>query len=237
MKNWKKIVFSAIFIIAVILPGILWYHRVDNRLTEEDKQYIPMFLTGISTLSDERTFEEEIEFINEVQDSVLTVAPINKGIPFKQAREPKDLYEANLGLCFDRSRVIEKILQHENFQTRHIFIYSITETNSTIQSLFKRETASHAVTEVLTKKGWLVVDSNERWISLDAEDEPHSIQDLRLSAENKETINWKNNAPAIYSDIAPFNFVYGLYSRHGNFYPPYDFVPDVNYGELLDNVF
>ena len=29
--------------------------------------------------------------------------------------------------------------------------------------------------------------------------------------------------------------IHGLYSRHGRFYPPYGWVPDVNYEELVQN--
>ena len=32
-----------------------------------------------------------------------------------------------------------------------------------------------------------------------------------------------------------FFAIYGLYSRHGMYYPPYNFIPDINYSEFLDN--
>lgn len=33
-----------------------------------------------------------------------------------------------------------------------------------------------------------------------------------------------------------FTFMYGLYSRHGMFYPPYDKVPDINIPEFSQNI-
>ena len=44
----------------------------------------------------------------------------------------------------------------------------------------------------------------------------------------------RGKLPEIYS--APFTWVYGFYSRHGRFYPPYNAVPDVNWGELAQNL-
>ena len=94
---------------------------------------------------------------------------------------------------------------------------------------------SHAVSEVLTRRGWLVVDSNTRWLALDRSSAPVSIAAVRASAAGRAPIAWRQPPPfAIYRH--PFVFVYGLYSRHGEFYPPYDFVPDVNYAELMHNV-
>ena len=40
--------------------------------------------------------------------------------------------------------------------------------------------------------------------------------------------------PPIYAK--PFTCAYGLYSRHGRFYPHYNVVPDVNWSEMLDNL-
>jgi hypothetical protein len=62
-----------------------------------------------------------------------------------------------------------------------------------------------------------------------------SIQDIQNSVENAAAITWKQAPPVdIYTE--PFTFVYGLYSRHGKFYPPYNFIPDVHYGEFIQNI-
>lgn len=232
----RTVLISGIVTIIIVISA-LWFNNVDNNLTEEDHQYIPLYLKDISQISFNESFEEEILFIEKVQDSVLNIASIDKGIPFNQKREPKELYEAKAGFCFDRSRVIEKILRSKGFETRHIFIYSLKETGSSVKSFFTPGIASHAVTEVLTKKGWLVVGSNNRWISIDVDGNPRSMEDLRLNSENKKEIQWKNNPSSVYSDLAPYTYIYGLYSRHGEFYPPYNFIPDVNYSEFVDNVF
>jgi arylamine N-acetyltransferase len=176
-----------------------------------------------------------VNFIISVQHAVLDVAPRNEGLPFGQQREPKELYEAKTGLCFDRSRVIEKILRYSGFHTRHVFMLTKLETGSAIKAIMTVGATSHAVTEVLTKNGWLVVDSNARWVSTDAEGRPISIEQLQSSVEHSVPIRWGQEPPFIVY-AKRFAFIYGLYSRHGYFYPPYNVVPDVNYGELLQNV-
>jgi len=214
---------------------VLSLHAVDNSLSEEDRQYIPLYLRNVESLPEDRTFGDELEFIVSVQHSVLNIAPRNDGLPVGQKREPKELYEAKTGLCFDRSRVIEKIYRYFGLKARHVSIYSKVQTGSAIRSLITPGVPSHAVTEVLTKKGWLIVDSNAPWISTDKDNLPLSIKDIQLRIEKYIPIRW-NREPAESIYTKPFTFVYGLYSRHGMFYPPYNFIPDVHYGELVQNV-
>ena len=58
---------------------------------------------------------------------------------------------------------------------------------------------------------------------------------MQLAVENFVSIQW-NREPQTDIYEQPFTFVYGLYSRHGQFYPPYNFVPDINYDEFVNNV-
>lgn len=220
----------------ILLPSILIYNQVDNSITTEDIEYIRLFLrdTNVITGSESRSYEEEIDIITMVQSAVLSIASGNIGIPYGAQREPKNVYSAKSGLCYDRSRVIEKILRYLHFQTRHISIYSTEKTHGSLLSLITPGVSSHAVTEVLTSKGWVVVDSNDSWISLDGQRNPISIKRIQSDVDSG-SISWSKPIPnGIYKK--PFTFVYGLYSRHGRFYPPYNFIPDINYKELMPNV-
>jgi hypothetical protein len=223
---------GAFFICALVT---LYIHRVDNSLSTEDKQYIPRYLEGIGLLPKKPTYIEELNFIVSVQRSVLKIAPENVGLPFDQKREPKELYISKTGLCYDRSRVIEKILMYSGFETRHIAVYSNKGSQSSVTLLATPHIESHSITEVLTRNGWLVVDSNAPWISTDKDQQPVSIKDAQSAANTSHPIQWSMQpAPKIYGE--PFIFMYGLYSRHGRFYPPYDLIPDIQYGEFLQNV-
>jgi hypothetical protein len=225
---------------AIVLAGLvvlLDWHAVDDSLSDQDRDYIPKYLVGVPTIpaAPVRTYDDEIEFIKRVQRAVLKAAPRNEGLPMGSSREPRDLFEAGRGLCFDRSRVIEKILRYAALETRHIALFSTRQTGSATRSLLTPGVASHAVTEVRTQHGWLVVDSNAPWVSLDPTTRPIPMSSIKSSADRGEPLAWGTPLPnEIYRQ--PFTFVYGLYSRHGEFYPPYDFIPDVNYRELAQNL-
>ena len=230
-----QVALLSVGVCSLCLVPLLSYNAVDNSLSQTDIQYIPKYLAAVRSLPEKSTYEDEVNFITSVQHAVLNVAPGNDGIPFGQKREPKELYEAKTGLCFDRSRVIEKILRYSGFDARHVFILSTEQAGSTIKAIMTVGVTSHAVTEVLTKKGWLIVDSNAQWVSTDAEGRPISIEKIQYSVENSVPVRWDEEPPSpIYA--MPFTLIYGLYSRHGYFYPPFNVIPDVNYGELLQNV-
>jgi hypothetical protein len=234
-RKRRAVLSSGVVFAALVL--LLDWHAVDNSVSGQDRDYIPKYLVGVPTMPPlpHRNYQDEIDFIQRVQHAVLNVAPRNEGLPMGSSREPKDLFEARKGLCFDRSRVIEKIFRYAALETRHISLFSTQQTGSAMRSLATPGVASHAVTEVRTKRGWLVVDSNDPWVSLDAATDPVPMSSIKSSADRREHLEWSKPLPnEIYKQ--PFTFVYGLYSRHGRFYPPYDFVPDVNYRELAQNV-
>jgi hypothetical protein len=222
--------------VALVIVGSLAYQRVDNSLTSEDVVYISRFLEGgrVASLPSPRTFDDELRFITDVQKAVLDAAPEQRGIPDNTEREPRDLFLARAGLCYDRSRTIEKILRSAGLSARHVFMLANEESGFGLRAFITPAVPSHAVTEVLTARGWLVVDSNSPWVSLDSAGNPRSIKEVQ-AAESASSIRWKQPPP---SDIyqRPLLAVYGLYSRHGRFFPPFNPVPDVNYGELLQNI-
>ncbi len=239
MKSFKnKILISAFNISVVIVIGILAYNQVDIDLTDEDYTYIKKILeeSDVKQLSRVANYDDEIKFIIGTQRAVLEMASKREGIPHNFHREPKDVFLARKGLCYDKSRVIEKVLEASDLKTRHIAAYSTRGTNSKLVALFTRGVPSHAITEVLTSKGWLVVDSNNHWVSRDAQGEPISLAQIQAYLNKKDSIIWENdNVPRFYTK--PFTYVFGLYSRHGKFYPPFNSIPDINYKQLLANFF
>ncbi|MBB3188800.1 transglutaminase domain-containing protein [Halomonas cerina] len=241
----KRLSLSGVAVLMAVCAGLLstylWVTQVDNTVTADDRRAIEQalgpalerrFPEAISV--DALRFTEEIAFIRTVQRGVLEVVPVDAGIPHGMSREPADLLERGKGLCFDRSRFMEKALRRYGFETRHVAIYSTAKTGSALKSLLTPQVRSHAVTEVMTSRGWVVVDSNEPWVSLGKHDQPLSIADI--AALDRAEMGKALLTPPRSSIYAEgFTFVYGLYSRHGKFYPPYDVVPDVQLAELLHN--
>ena len=217
---------ASIFLIGVILLAV---NNVDNDITSLDREYATKIIR-LDTIKVE-SFEEEIDFIRSVQASVISLTePV--GIPEGRGRELEDIYTLKKGLCFDRSRAIEKLLRIKGFETRHVFLV-LNRDVSKIRGLLTPGIDSHAITEVKTKRGWLIVDSNQLWISLSSDNRPVSLADI--SDINEEEFSWKypNGTSKLYTE----NYlpIYGLYSRHGRFYKPYNFIPDINWKEFMSN--
>ena len=97
-RRWIPWIGVTIVTLLVVGGGVLWYHGVDNTLTTEDLSYIQLYTPNLAPASPESSFDGEISFIKGVQDSVLSVAPANTGLPRGGEREPKDLYLARTGL-------------------------------------------------------------------------------------------------------------------------------------------
>ena len=51
-------------------------------------------------------------------------------------------------------------------------MYSTVEAGSALGALATPDTLSHALTEVKTRRGWMIVDSRTRWAGLTADGRP-----------------------------------------------------------------
>lgn len=233
---------SAVLALPVVVVLLLAYNDVSSALTLDDKAYAERILreSGHGDLVGQTrpaAFGDQVDAILAVQDAVLSIAPGTEGIPFDQPRELRDLYKARSGLCFDRSRAIEQILKYLGFEVRHAAIYSTKKTGSKLRSLLTPKTQSHAVTEVKTDRGWMVIDSNKRWIGLTRSGEPvdlATVQETAAFSREAWDPRLKDGMNPILA--APFTYVLGLYSRHGRFYPPYVSIPDVDWSQIPYNV-
>jgi len=227
------------FLLLLSVVALLWYHQVDTGLTDRDKIFISQIMRdhNLATLPAHHTYQDEVVFIKAVQNAVLLTAPKNKGLPEGLPREPETLYKAKQGLCYDRSRVIEKILKANGFKTRHISVYSLDEQPSAIKALITKRNRSHALSEVLTGKGWMFVDSNDRLVGLDQSANPISMD--MVEEKGFSNISWSDNNDRSFDGVYATKFIpiYGLYSRHGRFYKPFNLIPDVNWAELSCNFF
>lgn len=242
---------SKIFIIGLTLMGVLFaalfilgaLSQISTRVTPQDKAALERMYAanGTPVLGQEEkagTFEGQITQIRAVQEAVLKASPILQKIPAGTPREPENLLEAGHGQCSDRARSILKGLQAMGYDVRFAAIYSFDQSFMPPEQLARKvdDVRSHALVEVLTSKGWLFVDTNEPWISLDQNGEAVSLAkwqkikdraDFEWSKSNKGQIYWLMKSQDLM-------VIYGLYSRHGLFYPPYTpYIPDIDWRELI----
>ncbi|MBP7252532.1 MAG: transglutaminase domain-containing protein [Alphaproteobacteria bacterium] len=233
----RRRLLQAVLFCTVALGGALLWHEVPLAATATERALITSKLQSAGIAAPPTYplhFADQLQRIRQVQDLVLDEAPAMTPIPLGQSREPDALFAAKSGHCADRSRAIEKILRLEGFTVRHVFLLSRHQGESYWQPLVVANRDSHAVTEVLTEKGWLIVDSNDRWLTLDKVGNPVSASQLERHVISNDV--WQNPAPnGIYA--TPVLAIYGLYARHGQFYSPYDAIPDVNLSELAQNFY
>jgi hypothetical protein len=232
MKHLSKLLYLS----PILLLLIVAYHNVPKAPTESDKIALQKIYPKPFINAQNLTFEEQVTLIQSFQKVLHEKVKIWYPIDYNHEREPSDLLENGGGLCYDFSRSIEKFLILNNFEVRHVAIYAVDSQLTKFKSFIKPTVSSHSLTEVKTKKGWLIVDSNFGWVSLNTAGDPISFKLLYKKDLDRQTVHWMYPIPPI---LQPFYnpcafYVYGLYSRHGCFYPPYNPIPDVN---LYDFVF
>ena len=195
-------------------------------VTKTDRAYIDSFLTEWKIPADSdsihASFDREVAFVSRVQDSIVK--------NFSGAFHPQekvghvDFYFRNrAGVCYDKAILMEKMFTSYGFSIRHMYIYFRTDSMPTQKTdFFKRGLTSHAMLEVKTKKGWMVVAINGNWLGIDPQDNPLTIHDVR---DQLKADNLKLKKPNYYGAYffepfrIPSNFLitYGIYSRHGQF--------------------
>lgn len=176
------------------------------------------------------TYAEEIELLYAMQRLVLKRAPFGSGIPEYESREPADLLRAREGLCYDRSRTFDKLFSWYGLESRHVYVLYPEHPTTGVRlsfwrAFFTRGTQSHAVTEVKTQRGWIVVDSNSAWISMTKTGEPVSAEAIPA--------RWFefDSAPSYFN--RPYFAIRGMYSRRGQFYRPYIPFPQLNWPDFI----
>ena len=222
-----------------LLVVFLNYYNVSRTLSNEDKHYIRLYLPDLAEGSATKmTYAEQIKLIQHVQAVVAARTKGWQGLPEGMPREPKQLYTERTGMCYDRSRTLEKIFLYLGFNTRHLSLFTRESKVHSYTTVFLHHVPSHAISEVQTKHGWLMVDSNDLWIALAPNGEPVSMHKMQQTLLAEQPLNWLTSAPD--GDENFYNNrcipIYGLYSRHGRFYPPYTSgIPDFRLRGLLYN--
>jgi len=175
---------------------------------------------NLTELQHPQTFADEIRAIKMIQHRVFDKAPFGAGIPDYEPREPYDLIKKREGLCFDRSRTLDKAFDFIGLPVRHVYLLYLHD-RSFLGALSHYGQRSHAVTEVKTSKGWMFVDSNMEWIALTRDGQVVNADDVWKRASEFDAMPTYLNEPWVA--------IRGMYSRRGQLYPPYIMFPDFNW--------
>jgi hypothetical protein len=218
------VLITGLLLIAAVTVGLLNSKSV--ALTADDKVFLQRFLNdwNIHTTPPEVhcSFETELHFISLIQDSVLSDIK-GEQIPHLYFGNVRYYYEKRQGICYDRAVLLEKLLLLYHFPFRHVYIYFGEQESPRAIDLFKEHMTSHAALEVSTKKGWMAVGTDANWLGITADGRLMNYFSVRKQFEVTKR-DWLGQKPiTIGSNLFSkrkykFRIVYGIYSRHGDFF-------------------
>ena len=216
---------------------IVCIHNVSKNLSDSDKKYIDLLFQGKEFNKDKASYKDQIEFISTIQKTFNAQIELAEGIGLNEPREPQNLYEIKKGECYDRSRFLEKTFNYYGFKTRHLTAFTLRHNGKVIKALLSKNHITHSTFEVKTSNGWLLVDPNFNWLALKGDNSPLRYKQISKTINKGKAVDWHTDPPRtlMHFYIQESFCIYGLYSRHGRFYHPYNPIPDYNLRELLYN--
>ncbi len=259
-------IISGILLIIISLLILFILTNVKKTLNAEDIAAVRMLNVDRQCLKT-NTFNQEVECIQTIQSKIFDIVNFQNDFSHLSCQydqlqgdeqfnysdfEPKIYINENGGCCVLRSRFLEKALIHYGFDIRHLGIY---RANSFKEVLFSSEIISHSTTEVKTLNGWMYVDSVDQFIGLTKNNDPVTASNYRNIDKNKlkyqfiphkktqlfidysENFNEWNKNHNIWNEKFNTYIIYGLHSRHGNFYWPKlkINIPDINWSDFKFN--
>jgi hypothetical protein len=174
---------------------------------------------------------EEIARINNLYNIF-----INKNVDISRGLMPDSLTISEMILvkssqCYHTTIIFEALLKYRGFKTRHAFLAKNDDNLPKWYTVIKPNLSSHAVLEVKTKNGLLLIDPYQNWQAITKDNKQISLQEVYQKGIN--TFKWKKDIhPALLSTVYnyKFEYYYGLYSRHGLFFKPYlKYFPDIDW--------
>ena len=248
---------KALLISGVAIILLLIFNSQSVQTTAQDEKYIRLFLhdwhLNVSADSVHRNFNSELSFISTVHDSIIAEIK-HEEIAHSSFGDVSYYYNNRKGFCYDRSVLMEKMLSYYQFPFRHIYVYfGKGEQKPGIFAFFKKGLPSHALTEVKTSRGWMLVGSNSNWVGIDSSGQLLTLAMFRDELHTNQLKLLQNQItglPPFWTSQHNFRFIYGLYSRHGDFFshqnkniqaasmrPTFHLLPDYNLRMLLYNFF
>ena len=117
LRIWKFVA-----IISSINVFISLITNVKTSLSDEDELVFGETYPQYENARRGLTPKQELYLIREIQSAVIEKVPFGPGIPAYSPREPADVLKRDTGLCYDRSRLFDKLYIWAGFETRHIYV-------------------------------------------------------------------------------------------------------------------
>lgn len=229
-RGWRARAIAAAILCAIAMC-VVWATDVDVSLTTADERAIAAL--GVDAECETvDSYDAQVTCIRAIQRALVTMVPDYTCVDVYgvTSHEPAAFLERRRGCCYDRSRLVEKAATLYGLDARHVAIY---RTDSAL-GLLRGGIPSHSLSEIHTVRGWIVVDSNSQALGLRRDGSPLDVVDLGASLR-------AGGGDLPEQDYAQFfdgeyRTIYGLYSRHGGFYPPYVPLPDLDWRQVHYNL-
>jgi hypothetical protein len=200
---------------------------VNNTITQEDRQAIISLEVEKSCANTIGKYGDEVGCFAAIQTAILAIGGKHCALS-SDVIEPSEFIKRNYGCCFDRARFIEKAARYYGYTTRHVFLIQ-PKNGISLGNYLPLGQSTHATTEILTSRGWLGIDSMKPFMLIAEDTSPHTFRNAIDNLDNFPFMQPKD----FYSK--EIDVIYGLYSRHGNFYGRNFPGPEYVFSELLWN--
>ena len=226
VKSKLRIVARATGLILVIGLAVVLLNNKSIQLSQQDRVYLERFLDDWHIIESpdqvHTSFENEVNFISIIQDSVLA-SITGEQIPHVYFGNVGYYYRKRQGICYDRAILIEKILLLYRFQFRHVYMYFGENQKPLKTDFFKKGIKSHAALEVKTKKGWMAIGTDANWLGIDKHGQLFTFYDLRVELNKTDGELQLEKFGSIGTPVWKirgnnYRFIYGVFSRHGDFF-------------------
>lgn len=223
----RFITYTFILFVFGFLAYLILFLNINNNITMSDKKAILQL--GLEDVCSDviGDYTKEVVCISRIQ-KVVQLIGIHRCPEKKDTAEPSDFLYRGYGCCVEKSRFIEKSARFYGFNTRHLFI--IKPIYHSITNFLPLGQESHAASEILTSRGWLGVDSVEAFMLLDQSGNP-----LTYEMALRQVSSMQSMEPKLFFS-SNIDIIFGLYSRHGNFYGLNAPGPEFVFSELLFNI-
>lgn len=235
MLKGKLKLFCGLVVIANFLFVFIFWVDVDKSLTPTDILTLQKIVRihDLKFYSDLSSSESHLANLRETLLAIDKTLETKKAIDKGLSREPYHVVTAGGGQCFDRSRLIEKLIAYLGYQYSHVALYEIESAFHSVnffqslKRLFSPGGYSHSSTEVFIPEGSVYIDSYEPFVA-EYQNNPVSLSAIQeMSVADRMILFPEDRLPKMFRKN--FIFVRGLYSRHGMFYPPYILFPDIDF--------
>lgn len=146
----------------------------------------------------------------------------------RQKRLAQDIINKKSSICYDRSWLIESLAERAGYPARRVFLLASSTTNSR-PGFFSKNVISHAMSEIRTEKGWVLVENQEPWLGV-LNGAAVSVSDIFHDRTILQQIPLAKKDHILYKN---FTFYRGLYSRHGQLFEPYAPFPEIRWSDFF----